>query len=91
MPPPVFPPRRAFLARVGGGAWSGLAAGAALAARRGGHGDLPLDPHGVWRSMKVPKGYVRHGARPLPRVAVRSAPLCLMCEPEPGQGARGRA
>ena len=38
--------------------------------------------------MKVPKGYVRHGARPLPRVAVRSAPLCLMCEPEPGQGAR---
>ena len=45
------------------------------------------DPHGVWRSMKVPKGYVRHGARPLPRWPC-AAPLCLMCEPEPGQGAR---
>ena len=40
--------------------------------------------------MKVPKGYVRH-ARPLARVAVRSAPLCLMCEPEPVGARAGRA
>ena len=92
MPPPILSAApRAFLARAGG--WAALlvlAAGAALAPRGAAAMETYRykDPHGVWRSMKVPKGYVRHGARPLPRVAARSVPLCLMCEPEPGQGAR---
>ena len=65
MPPPVFPPLRA--------PWRAPAAGAAGHGRRrrAPRGAAAMetyrkDPHGVWRSMKVPKGYVRHGARPLP-------------------------
>ena len=90
MPPPVFPPRRApsWRASAAGRRWSWPPA-PRWPARRGGHGDLPLQgsPWGLAQHEGA-QGLCPAWRAALARVAVRSAPLCLMCEPEPGQGAR---
>ena len=71
MPPPVFPPRRASWRASAAGALLVLAAGAALRAAAM-ETYRYKDPHGVWRSMKVPRAMSGMARGPAP-VAVRSA------------------
>ena len=92
---PFLPALRARLARAGGIAALACVIGGPLALAPA----APVqaaevyrykDPYGVWRAMNVPNGYAKHYKRAQVRAGWRSAgkPLCVTCEPQPGDGAR---